>query len=255
MCETDNAGPGVHLLKRLRCLRSSPGRCQTVPHAHSVMSSWPGRVKGVALLSAFSTYSLPRTSLRTLMPSSKSLRCSSSFVASDDMAVQMSARVKRENVDICWALLVNRLAPERILFESENLCGQEYRICPECWRQKRLFNLHPGNQEKRFARLEPPSRQLVQSTYELATNPPCLAGQEPCLATRVLGCMRGTGLKPGTGDTAPARTAFRKLNMAPSKRAPTWSLWDAAGRCEPLYPLCPNIHAIPGVGGMGMGMG
>lgn len=37
-----------------------------------------------------------------------------------------------------------------------SLRGRECRICPECWRQKRLFNLHPGNQEKRFARLEPP---------------------------------------------------------------------------------------------------
>src|SRR5262249_51310524 len=53
-----------------RVRRSRPGRLHTDPHADCTMNSWKASVNGVVAAVARSTWSSPRTSRRTRMPSS-----------------------------------------------------------------------------------------------------------------------------------------------------------------------------------------
>ena len=53
---------------RLRCFRLSTPRPQVPPQQYSVTISWNSRLNSSAPASARSTYSAPRTSLRTLRP-------------------------------------------------------------------------------------------------------------------------------------------------------------------------------------------
>lgn len=107
---------GLHVLRRLRCLRSRPGLFQMVPQAHSVMSSCPGRVNGVAFFTALSTYSWPRTARRTSSPSSKSRLCSSAIFGS---VVDIIASMWNNEV---------RIRGRRIRVQSGSCSGLEVKV-------------------------------------------------------------------------------------------------------------------------------